>query len=93
MLIIFMNIATLATTEEIQTRVKYPVRRIKPILYTMESSGIRLGACNLLKYEHVSLIHMIRILILDRYRHASLCAWTIHLLYCYNAIIWYAFSK
>jgi len=66
MLIIFMDIATLATTEEIQTIVKYPRRRNKPILYTMESSGIRLGACNLLKWEHVFLIDIIRIPKLDR---------------------------
>jgi hypothetical protein len=61
MLIIFMDIATLATTEEIQTLVKYPGRRIKPILFNMKSSGVRLGACNLLKWEHVSLIDIIRI--------------------------------
>jgi len=42
------------TIEEIQKIVKYPDRRIKPIVYTMASSGIRLGAWHYLKWGHVS---------------------------------------
>ena len=34
--------------------VEYPDRRIKPIVYTMASSGIRLGAWNYLKWNHVT---------------------------------------
>lgn len=39
--------------EEIQTLVQYPDRRIKPLVYTMFSSGIRLGAWNYLKWKHI----------------------------------------
>ena len=42
------------TTDEIQRIVEYPDRRIKPIVYTMASSGIRLGAWNYLKWGHIS---------------------------------------
>jgi integrase len=41
------------TIEEIRRIVEYPDRRIKPIVYTMASSGIRLGAWNYLKWSHV----------------------------------------
>jgi integrase len=41
------------TIEEIRKIVEYPDRRIKPIVYTMASSGIRLGAWNYLKWSHV----------------------------------------
>ena len=41
------------TIEEIQRIVEYPDRRIKPIVYTMASSGIRLGAWSYLKWGHV----------------------------------------
>jgi hypothetical protein len=41
------------TTEEIQKLVEYPDRRIKPIMYTMLSSGVRLGAWDYLQWEHV----------------------------------------
>jgi hypothetical protein len=42
------------TVEQIHRIVQYPDRRIKPIVYTMASSGIRLGAWNYLKWGHVS---------------------------------------
>lgn len=41
------------TREEIQRLLEYPDRRIKPIIYTMISSGIRIGAWDLLKWKHV----------------------------------------
>jgi hypothetical protein len=42
------------TTEEIQKLVGYPDRRIKPIVYTMVSSGIRIGAWDFLQWKHVT---------------------------------------
>jgi hypothetical protein len=42
------------TIEEIKRIVQYPDRRIKPVVYTMASSGIRLGAWAYLKWGHVS---------------------------------------
>ncbi len=41
------------TIEEIQKLMEYPDRRIKAIILTMISSGIRLGAWNDLKYKHI----------------------------------------
>jgi integrase len=41
------------TLEEIQRLTEYPDRRIKSIIYTMASSGIRLGAWDYLKWEHI----------------------------------------
>ena len=42
------------TIEEIQKLVEYPDRRIKPIIYTMASSGIRVGAWDYLQWKHVT---------------------------------------
>lgn len=42
------------TIEEIQKLVEYPDRRIKAIIYTMVSSGIRLGAWGYLRWKHVT---------------------------------------
>ena len=41
------------TMEEIQKLVEYPDRRIKPIVYTMVSSGVRIGAWNCLRWKHI----------------------------------------
>jgi hypothetical protein len=42
------------TIEEIRKLVEYPDRRIKPLVYTMCSSGIRIGAWQYLKWKHVT---------------------------------------
>jgi integrase len=41
------------TLDEIHRIIQYPDRRIKPIVYTMTSSGIRLEAWNYLRWGHV----------------------------------------
>lgn len=41
------------TLEEIQKLVEYPDRSNKPIVYTMASSGIRIGAFDYLKWKHI----------------------------------------
>jgi len=41
------------TLEEIRKLVEYPDRRIRAIVYTMASSGIRLGAWDYLKWGHI----------------------------------------
>jgi hypothetical protein len=46
------------TINEIRKLVSYPDRRIKSIIYTMISSGIRIGAWDYLKWKHiVPIIH------------------------------------
>jgi len=45
------------TREEIQRLLEYPDRRIKPIVYAMISSGIRIGAWEFLKWKHVKPFH------------------------------------
>ncbi len=42
------------TIEEIRKLCEYPDRRIKPIVYMMLSSGIRVGAFDYLQWKHIS---------------------------------------
>jgi integrase len=42
------------TLEEIRRVIEYPDRRIKPIVYAMVSSGIRIGVWDYLRWKHVS---------------------------------------
>jgi integrase len=42
------------TIEEVRRLVEYPDRRIKAIVYSMCSSGIRIGAFDFLKWKHVT---------------------------------------
>jgi integrase len=42
---------------EIQKMLEYPDRRIKAIIYTMASSGIRLGAWDYLRWGHIRPVH------------------------------------
>ena len=41
------------TIEEIRKLIEYPDRRIKPIVFTMISSGIRIGAWDFLRWKNV----------------------------------------
>lgn len=40
--------------EEIRKVIEYPDKRIRPIVYTMCSSGIRIGAWDFLKWKHIT---------------------------------------
>lgn len=42
------------TLEEIQQLIQYPDRRIKSIIFTMVSSGIRLGAWDYIQWKHIT---------------------------------------
>jgi hypothetical protein len=44
---------TIPIIDEIQKLLEYPDRRIKAIVYTMTSSGIRLGAWDYLQWGHI----------------------------------------
>jgi integrase len=44
------------TIEEIRKLIEYPDRRIRPIVYTMVSSGMRLGSWDFLKWKHIEAI-------------------------------------
>jgi integrase len=46
-----------STLDEIRKIVEYPDRRIKPIVYTMVSSGIRLGAWDYFRWGHIQPIY------------------------------------
>jgi integrase len=41
------------TIEEIRRIIDYPDRRIKPVVYVMSSSGMRLEAWNYLRWSHI----------------------------------------
>ena len=41
------------TLIEIKKLIEYPDIRVKPIVYTMISSGIRIGAFDYLKWKHI----------------------------------------
>lgn len=41
------------STEDVVKLVQYPDRRIKPIVFTMASSGIPIGAFDYLKWKHI----------------------------------------
>lgn len=45
------------TIEELRKLVEYPDRRIKSIIYSMASSGIRIGAWDYLRWKHVTPVY------------------------------------
>ena len=42
------------TIEEIKKLIEYPDRRLKAIIFTLSSSGIRLGAWEYLRWKHIT---------------------------------------
>ena len=47
-----------STSEEIKKMCEYPDRRIKPLIYTMVSSGIRVGAWDYLHWGNIQPIEI-----------------------------------
>lgn len=56
------------TIEEIRQIIEYPDRRIKAIVYTMVSGGIRVGAWDYLQWGHVMPIERVGVIVAAKIR-------------------------